>query len=108
MVHEVVALAYGVIEVYAALVVKLATTLVTRVLVHEVETAVEVVQVVLAAATDEVIAAEDETEAVYEGPGAIVTVTGTLDEADTLAAVMWKGNEYWKVVGSESREILKP
>jgi len=52
--------------------------------------------------------------AVYEGPGERVIVF--VEVADPVAdpeeelepPVMWKGKEYWKIVVSLTREIMKP
>lgn len=55
---------------------------------------------------------ELEEELVYALPGAswTVVVAGApvAEPLAELPPVMWKGKEYWKVVGAESRLILKP
>lgn len=42
----------------------------------------------------------------------MVEVADPVTEVEVLVdperPVMWNGKEYWKIVGSESREILKP
>lgn len=73
----------------------------------------------LLATTEEVVegeAAEDEDTTTVEEAVVVATLVLTLlllllellSVFGVVEAVMWKGNEYWKVVGSESRLILMP
>lgn len=38
----------------------------------------------------------------------VETMFSLLLTEEAAAAAIWKGNEYWKMVGSLSREILMP
>jgi hypothetical protein len=75
------------------------------------------VVIVVFALVDEVMVALLEDEVLlYAGPCpswiVVVEVADPVTEVEVLVdperPVMWNGKEYWKIVGSESREILKP